>query len=297
MKRTLMFLAILFPSLVLADMGAIAPNGPADLREPSQKALILHNGREEVLILGTDIRVEPVRPVIRFIPFPSEPTVFLAPENAFRDLNAIVKKKDLQMAMQTKGLPGTRTATEMLFNKRLGVHDITAVRLSGREEFREWLKKFLVKNGFPSEGLTVKTAAVAEDYIKRGFNYFVFDIVRPAPGTNSTDPVCYRFKSRQLYYPLKTSSLFRGNGVIQLAVCAPTARDLYGMIGRPYEVSTTAPVKPAELTNIYRDSRAFFRNIKKPPVLQVIRLEGELDYGEDILFDPLKGLKELGLKP
>jgi hypothetical protein len=39
---------------LFADKGQLWPV-PVDISEPSQKAIILHNGLEEILILGTEI--------------------------------------------------------------------------------------------------------------------------------------------------------------------------------------------------------------------------------------------------
>src|SRR5450631_1855725 len=64
------------------DMGMIHATD-AKVSEDSQKAIIFHNNSEEVLILGTDLKATKNTGVIRFIPFPSEPTVSLAPNASF----------------------------------------------------------------------------------------------------------------------------------------------------------------------------------------------------------------------
>jgi hypothetical protein len=293
MKRAVWAILLFLSARIFADMGAIVPNGRAEMTEPAQKAFILHNGHEEVLILGTDIRVEPAQSVLRFIPFPSKPSVALAPEKTFDGLNRLVRKKGLLMVIQTKGLPEKPPADELVSSERLGAHDITVLKITDADRFRTRVKELLLKRGLSTNGLGEKAVSVAADYISRGFIYFVLDLVDMGPGVRSVDPVQYRFASKLLYYPLRTSKLFGGNGKVQLVICAPTARDLYGMIDRPYEVSTTSPVFPKELKEVFGDGSDFFKRSNKPPVLQAVRIEGNLDFGQDILFDPLAGLKEV----
>ena len=70
-KRMMMvvFILLSYVCTVYADMG--------------QKAIILHNLEEEVLILGTDLKADKKAGIIRFIPFPSEPKVALASPDEF----------------------------------------------------------------------------------------------------------------------------------------------------------------------------------------------------------------------
>jgi hypothetical protein len=58
----------------LADMGRVfVSTTGVTVSEDAQKAIILHNNKKEVLILGTQLRADRRTPIIRFIPFPSEP--------------------------------------------------------------------------------------------------------------------------------------------------------------------------------------------------------------------------------
>lgn len=59
-----------------ADKGHIWPS-PVALSETAQKAILLHNRDEEVLILGVELNAEREAEILEFIPFPSEPRVSL----------------------------------------------------------------------------------------------------------------------------------------------------------------------------------------------------------------------------
>ena len=79
---------------VSGDMGRIITYD-ADVREDSQKAIILHNLEEEVLILGTDLVSDRRTTLLRFIPFPTEPKVSLAEGDPFDLASKLVRRHKL----------------------------------------------------------------------------------------------------------------------------------------------------------------------------------------------------------
>jgi hypothetical protein len=80
---------------VYADMERIyVSNESATVSEDAQKAIILPNLTEEVLILGPDLRASQETRLIRFRPFPSEPIVGLAPADDFEKAAAMMKNVD-----------------------------------------------------------------------------------------------------------------------------------------------------------------------------------------------------------
>ena len=100
------FSALVFLSLILTiglpftahtDRGSIYFSSEnVKVSEEAQKAIILHNFEEEILILGTDLKAEKKIGIIQFIPFPSEPKVDLAPDSAFAKAAAMIKKYRLR---------------------------------------------------------------------------------------------------------------------------------------------------------------------------------------------------------
>jgi hypothetical protein len=102
MKTLVILIASLMGSSLVAsdasaDMGSVyVIEEGVRVSEDAQKAVILHNMQEEVLILGTELTANQITPIIRFIPFPSEPNVQLAPEGVFKRISAIVTKYGLQ---------------------------------------------------------------------------------------------------------------------------------------------------------------------------------------------------------
>ncbi len=210
-----------------ADMGRIyVSDEDVTVSEDAQKAIILHNLSEEVLILGTDLKATKKTGIIRFIPFPSEPKVSLAPRGVFEHAAAMIKKYDLkyqELFYSKGGDPQAKMkGVEIRLNKKLGAHDLTIIKVNDVTVFRQWVndyfksKKLPVKDNYPEE------EAIVNDYVKRGIKYFVLDYVIISKQTRFVEPVTYRFPSKELYYPLKTTNTFGGEGIIELIIIAPT---------------------------------------------------------------------------
>jgi hypothetical protein len=92
----------LFAPGSFADMGAITVYGDVTIEEPAQKAIIAHDGFEEVLVLSTDLKAPKKTGALRFIPFPSEPAVSLAPEGCFENLGGILERHAVKYLHQTR---------------------------------------------------------------------------------------------------------------------------------------------------------------------------------------------------
>ncbi|HQJ09089.1 MAG TPA: DUF2330 domain-containing protein [Deltaproteobacteria bacterium] len=311
-------------SIAGADMGRVyASLDPVTVSEDSQKAIILHNLDEEVLILGTDLKASKKTGIIRFIPFPAEPGVELAPAGAFDRAAAMIKKYGLkyQSLFYTKGGPAKPQAegVELRFNKKLGAHDMTVIRVNDVSQFRTWVNKYFKGKGLLTKKKYPEEEAIVADYVKRGIVYFVLDYVEITSEPRFIEPVAYRFKSRELYYPLKTSNTFGGKGSIELIIISPVtlcfpgnepfdpssgalyretrpeAQRPYGQrplcLGIPVIASTSALVVKEEkdLDGIYPGGEKFFRD--KKAFIQVVSYTGAYSFKDDILVDISTGPK------
>jgi len=301
-----LFSLILSPT-VYADMGRITTTD-VNVREDSQKAIILHNFDEEVLILGTDLVSDRKTKILRFIPFPSEPKVSLAEKDAFAHALKLIKRHKLAFIYFTKGGGSSASPVEMRFSAQLGAHDVTVVKINESREFGGWVREFLEGKGLPLGKDYLEVEEVASDYVKRGFRYFVFDLVDVMPELHFVEPIAYRFKSKGLYYPLKTSNTFGGSGGIDLLIIAPGTlcdplggealyikqTELYTLYPcmRPLSkkgphhvwVSTSAEISSVEAESIYAPAGKFFHE-NESIFMQLIRYNGEYDFDDDILID------------
>ena len=299
-----LFMAVMLISAfpVLADRGQMYPYS-VQLSEDSQRAIILWANGQETLILGTSFaysqREVGSLPVLEFIPFPSEPIVDLAKIDPFPTAEKLAAAKKIEFLNITKGSKSmVESATlsppvDVLFSRKLGAHDVTAVKILDGDHFAGWVKSFFKQKGFAYE--PDKAVAVAKDYLARGFSYFVFDYLVLESDRTVVDPLIYRFKSDKIFYPLKTSNLVGGDGVINLMLFLPGSLGLLqdesdlialqrcfeesGMV----DVSSSAKIYPQELEDIVPDGATVFGG--KPIYGQAVQYYGYYDFKDDLLLD------------
>lgn len=298
----------------VADMGRVIVSGSAvEVTETSQKALILHNRRSEILVLGTEIGSTAAQPIIRFIPFPSEPKASLAPPDTFDRVAALTARHRLRFATRwmTKGGDDVRGRdVEVVSAERLGAHDLTTVHVRDVGAFRTWINDYFRKRGLPTAPSYPKEEAIVADYLKRGHEWFVLDFVDLAASPRFVEPIAFRFDSPDLYYPLVTSNSFGGEGAVELFVVAPvtlcrpgsndpttvfrgedvdrTADGSRKCLDLDAKASTSARLVPEDddLGPIVPDWRAFFG--AEPMFLQAIRRVGAYRFEADV-HAPLVG--------
>jgi hypothetical protein len=306
--RALMIGVILFAAPAAADMGQIHVSAEGVIvSESAQKAIILVNGQEEVLILGTEMAASKKTPIVRFIPFPSEPKVELAPKGVFDRMAALVKKYALQYVTvaHSKGGAGTidTAGVEVHFAAKMGGHDLTVIRVRDAAAIRNWVNAYFKKKHLPTRAAYGEAEKIVHDYVARGIDWFVVDAVELSPAGGAIAPVAYRFASKALYYPLLTSNTFGGKGAIELYVlgpsslCAPGSNVFFGegdkaidtngretgpCFGLEAKASTSAMLVPAEhdMGAILPTAEAFFAG--KPVFLQAIRYAGPYKFEHDV---------------
>jgi len=285
-RINLIFFLILAPfSLVNADMGAIVPVENVDLQEPAQRAIIAHDGFEEILILGVDLNASSPVGALRFIPLPSEPKVSLAPNNCFDSLSNLVKEHNLRYVFQSKGLVriSTGESVELRFHKKLGAHDITVIKVNDSLHFRKWVNDYFNKMGLPQRDKYIGIENIVADYVEREIPFFVFDFVQLSAEVNSINPIVYQFNSRKLYYPLKVTNIIGGSGKVELFIFSENGRRSIGQYtGHNFQASTTAIVTSDEIISIYPTINDL---LGKRSILQAFKYDGELKFKGDILED------------
>ncbi len=214
------------PLLASADRGGIPLYPTVDILEPGQKAIVAWNGREEILILSTDVRANQSTLVVEFLPLPSNPgAVEKANFTSFTKLQEIIRKhastgyafRDME-TLQGNQLNRSVVVT---FHEKIGAHDITIVKAEDASELAFWVDEFLSRNKAADELSLKDYEAIFEDYISRGFPYFALDLVELSPDDKTVEPVLYRFETDFLYYPLKISTLFSGDTSIMLFLLTP----------------------------------------------------------------------------
>ena len=190
---------------VIADK-CVIPGSEADIYNPGQKVIVAWNGTVEKLILSTDLYSSKETEVLEIIPLPSKPSVEKGSYKIFTEIQRIIYRRAPLAAVEKGGGRGP----EIVFHERIGAHDITIVKAHGAEELIGFLRDYALREGLESLRITERVEEIVEDYLRRGFSYWVLDLVEVRGKVRSIDPIIYTFRSDELYYPLKVSRAAKG---------------------------------------------------------------------------------------
>ena len=209
---SLVLFLLVVPSLVSADRGMILI-GPKEvwLEESAQNAIVAWNGKEEVIILSTDTRSLESTLVLEVLPLPSNPTkVEEGNFDSFVTLTEIVNKKVKAIrereGYKAFGIGAISSGIEITFHKKIGAHDVTIVKVSDLDYFIGWIKNFTISKGFKYREISPEFKDTVAEYLDRGINFFVFDVIEVGKDRRSIKPLIYKFETNYLYYPLKITA-------------------------------------------------------------------------------------------
>ncbi len=220
--------------LARADCGSIPFKGNVQIFEPNQRAVIAWDGSEEILLLSTDLRASEPTKVLEVIPLPSEPKVTKGDVKVFSNATDLINRKLSPRLAGRLGLGGMGgaggalaigaappPAGEVTEQKKIGAHDISVTRVLDRDRFVQWVGDYLKDSGVENPSIPEPLEQVVEEYLRDGFQWFVFNVVELGKETVSKDAVQYRFKSRYLYYPLRITRAETGKTTVRLLLISP----------------------------------------------------------------------------
>ncbi|MHC4477239.1 MAG: DUF2330 domain-containing protein [Planctomycetota bacterium] len=281
-------------SVVYADRGAIVSLGDVNVEEPAQRALIAHDGVKQILILQTDIKANKTTKIVEFMPLPTKPEVSLAPEECFSVLQQIIKTHKLKYVIYSRGKGDDKSEpVKLVVSEQLGPHKVSVVEVNDANSFVKWVSDFFEENGLGKPKLGNQLHNIVVDYLKRDIKFFAFDIVTVSAEKKTVRPLVYRFKSPELYYPLKVTNLYGGRGTIELLVILP--KDLYASLlwisassqvrehtdtSRACMGSTFAELNAGDLERIDPSIAKLME--RKSAILQAVKYEGPLSFDEDL---------------
>lgn len=218
-------LCLLFVSSARADRGSIAFSEGVDIFEPRQQAMIAWDGKEEILVLSTDMYASKPTSVLEVLPLPSRPEVAESDPEIFIKATKLINSK----LSDERGVNGSKSpakggiledlpAGEIASFDRIGAHDISVAHVLEPAEFTQWVKSYLIAQGVTGSLIPQVLTESIEEYIQEGFKWFVFDVVNLEAALKTNQAIQYRFKSNSLFYPLKISRTNKGTTQIQLLI-------------------------------------------------------------------------------
>jgi hypothetical protein len=224
-------LVLVMWGVLMADRGMIPVMPGISVYEPGQKAIIAWNGKKEILILSTDVYAEGETRVLEILPLPAEPKV---EKGSFESFEVIERFIRAHAPIVHPGRPAGKlaadkgeAAVEVLFYEEIGAHSITCVRATDWDEFSNWVKDYIEKEGLSSIALPDTFVDIIEKYIRNQFQYFIFDITELGTESRSVEPLAYTFKTDYLFFPLEITSIVEGETDITLFLLTKESVNLW----------------------------------------------------------------------
>lgn len=270
-----------------ADMGVVIPGESFYLAESGQKAIIAHDGFEELLILSTEFFSSKPQPIMRIIPFPSQPRVFPVAGDIFQVLGEIATEQDLHYLFFSKSTTSQKEKVAITFQATIGAHQVTTLQVENEAALLNWLEKFLEDNGLPSQiANQEKLKTIVKDYLSRDISYFVIDLVHLEQTEEKVEPLGYLFPCRHFYYPVKISSLFSDTQELELFVFSNQG-EIFPLLQAVWPgwssggMSNTVLLEERDLTRIHPEIASL---MGKRALMAVFRHPRFSDFSEDIYF-------------
>ncbi|XOA43077.1 MAG: DUF2330 domain-containing protein [Candidatus Nealsonbacteria bacterium] len=207
------FLILIFPVLVFADGGMIPWPPDVHLDQSAQNAIVAWNGDEEIIILSINIESSANTTALRIIPLPSNPSEIK--EGTFESFERLIEIMNEKIEADRKQYLGLgdkeaqvpATGIEITFQKRIGAHDITVVKVNDLDYFLDWVRDFAKNKGFQQKEISSEFKEGVANYLKKDIKYFVFDVIEAGQEKESIKPLIYSFENDFLYYPILISGI------------------------------------------------------------------------------------------
>lgn len=223
MKKIIILLFIIltiFSTNTLADKGSIPLTTGINIYEPYQDALIAWNGSEEILVLSTKLYATEKTKILQILPLPNEPAVKKSSRNVLKRANEFIPQeffndsRQLVLRNQDKQTPAAKIKKEVV----IGSHDILVVKVLNQDYFTNWVNNYLKDKGESNPQIPESLTKTINNYLNRGYNYFVFDTIEVGPEPKINQAISYHFKSKELYYPLEITKSDCGISEINLLI-------------------------------------------------------------------------------
>ena len=105
---------------------------------------------------------------------------------------------------------------EILFAEQAGVHNLTGIKTENADALIAAAEQLIRQKVSTLDITWAELRTLASDYISRGMQYWVLDLLELGDSVKSREPVIYVFDVNYLFFPLKISSATWGDSKISL---------------------------------------------------------------------------------
>ena len=241
--------------------------------------------------------------ILEVLPLPSKPIkVKSVSKNIFEKLVEILNEKIKKLRADFlkgkgvgEGVSNLKAPIEIVFEKTIGAHNITIIKVNNLNYFLNWIDGFAQKRNLDKKQISLKFKEGLKNYFKRDIKYFVFDVINLEKTKNSIKPILYKFKSDYLYYPILISGISEikeSSSDINLFLMIDKKMNFPRVLWKKrkdYFVSDQGielELKKEELKEISKDLRNLFKNGAK---VRKISIYGKLNsIDKDLMIFPQK---------
>ena len=232
--------------LVQADGGFLPPKDylGADLKEPSQRAILVHRDRRESLLLFVDYKGE-AKEFAWIIPTPTKPKVKVSDRALFKEIASYFHLRQIVALREAGkggvgggmgggmagGMGGEGSPDEdqviVHAHKLIGRYEIAVLTAEGEDALLSWLAEHEYRVTKGAEG-------ILSQYIREGWYFVVAKIRTDTPARQSLRPLRLDFTTKEPVYPLRISALNAGLTDIRLYALRETWQTDRSMKEDPY---------------------------------------------------------------
>ncbi len=196
--------------------GVFVWNKGVDLYGPSQKAIILYDEGVEDLVLQVKYKGK-ASDFAWIVPVPSKPKVKAVGGDIFAEISLYTQlRRRWDVFLHRRGID---EEVEVIERKKISVYDVAVLNAKNSQALLIWLND----NGF---SIPDKAKQIINNYIKKKWTFVALRIhpdeeklwVEKSLNEGTLVPLKFTFSSKEIVYPLKISSLNKGETEVLLYV-------------------------------------------------------------------------------
>lgn len=206
--------------------------------EPTQRAVVLWNGQEEILYLSTDLSSPYIGPMAEVLALPAEPQVAIGSLDVFAGLVELAGPAHLRRDFLPAAPRGVMSSSLLVGN---------------------------LNDPLFRPPLANKCHRELEYYRSNGMPWAVVNSVNIDKTNQSFPPIEYRFNSGSAFYPLRISTADLGMTQIDLIVITKSGLSTLPSLEYPIEVQSRFTLSAADLAPLSPAWATFFQPARLAP--------------------------------
>ncbi len=268
-------------------MGSIPLKGGIIIREPAQDAIIVWNGKEQLLYLKTTLSASENTRVLEVMPLPSKPSVAASDRGVFKRCGFLLPqppKIDADAAGDSPfGAEPLAAAGRVVETKQIGVHSLKTVELLDAGRFKAWVEGEFRDT---TDGVTIppKLLEVIDEYASDGYRWFLFDTISLTTKASTKTPLRIRFATDKLYYPMRITRTESGHTKVSLSILTNVLFEKEDCLGIPRDQIRV----PARSRTIPGDKLHWI----DPPIFQLLGRPANAKLRSWIIEGPIDGFEQ-----